>query len=54
MVRLKEKEIVREEDRAFENETSKSIVLLIYCIEMAMIVGCMINCMLAYMSMNHF
>ena len=54
MVRLKEKEIVREEDRAFETETSKLIVLLIYCIEMAMIVGCMINCMLAYMSMNHF
>ena len=27
---------------------------LTYYLEMAMIVGCMINCMLAYMSMNHF
>lgn len=30
------------------------VVIIIDCVEMAMIVGCMVNCMLAYMSMNHF
>ena len=30
------------------------VAIIIDCVEMSMIVGCMVNCMLAYMSMNHF
>lgn len=29
-------------------------MLSIFDIELSMIVGCLINCMLAYMSMNHY
>jgi hypothetical protein len=53
MVKMREKEVVREDDREIETETSKSNNIN-NCIEMSMIVGCMVNCMLAYMSMNHF
>jgi hypothetical protein len=42
-VEIKEKQVVREEDKEIENET-----------KMAMLVGCLLNSALAYMSMHHF
>lgn len=45
---------MRESDREFETETSKKYRIIFLFLDESMIVGTLVNSMLAYMSLFHF
>lgn len=52
---LKFKQIIRQDDKDIENETCKGYLFILnFIIDQNMIIGTIINSMLAYMSMFHF